>query len=522
MLRAVGEQLGVDRVSLWDVRKGARTPSLVERWTRRDRDLPATKGRALGADDLPWLMERIQAGRGVAFRRIAELPREAHRELRWFARHGPRSCAMVPIVVGGAAEAALVAGTVRRERSWPGSSIRLLERAAVLLGIAIVRQRAHESALESEGRLGGLVEAGPCGVLLAHRSGRIELANARAGAILLSTRQELCSGRLQDVLLPSTDPPRRRGVLGAIEALLGNGEPVRMRARRGDGSTAPVDVVLREVHVPGGDLLCCGIADVSADVRARDEAARIRDEIAFRGRMALVAEMGPGIAHELNQPLTAILSNAEAAQRLLRSSRLRDALELRETMRDVVKDTRRAADILGRMREMLQHRPVDRVAVETGALLRGVAGRFRERALSHAIRLGVEIAPGLRPVVGDPVQIEQVVMNLVLNAFESLGEGTTPPRTVVLRARPTREGVSISVHDSGPGLDDEVLAHAFEPFFTTKPNGTGIGLSISRSIVEAHGGRLLARNDPGGGATFELELPSAPPLGSAGEKRRPA
>jgi two-component system sensor kinase FixL len=175
------------------------------------------------------------------------------------------------------------------------------------------------------------------------------------------------------------------------------------------------------------------------------------------------------------------------------------------------------------MREMLRRGDVARVPVDLAALLRDVAQRFREEAVVRSVRLSLDVAPGLPPVTGDPVQLEQVVMNLVLNALEAMGAGATPPRTLVLRARPAPPGgVDVSVRDSGPGLDDEVLAHAFDAFFTTKPGGLGMGLGISRSIVEAHGGRILARNNADRGATFELHLPAAPPRGADAVRRRPA
>jgi len=244
----------------------------------------------------------------------------------------------------------------------------------------------------------------------------------------------------------------------------------------------------------------------------------------FMGRTAMLAEMGAGIAHELNQPLTAIVSNAETAQRLLRSPRGCDRDEVEEALRDVVNDALRAAEVIARMRDMLRRRNAERVPLDVGALLGGVARRFREEAVARAIRLSVEVAPGLPQVLADRVQIEQVAMNLVMNAFEALGEAKGPLRTVTIRARAAGDGagVDMSVRDSGPGLDDEVLARAFDPFYTTKPTGLGMGLAICRSIVELHGGRLLARNNTEGGATFEFHLPATPPIAPGAGRRKHA
>jgi signal transduction histidine kinase len=263
-----------------------------------------------------------------------------------------------------------------------------------------------------------------------------------------------------------------------------------------------------------------------ARARAREEAARLREELVFMGRTAMLAEMGAGIAHELNQPLTAIVSNAETAQRLLRSPRGCDRDEVEEALRDVVNDALRAAEVIARMRDMLRRRNAERVPLDVGALLGGVARRFREEAVSRAIRLSVEVAPGLPEVLGDRVQIEQVAMNLVMNAFEAVGEAKGPLRTVAIRARATGDGdgagVDVSVRDSGPGLRDEVRARAFDPFYTTKPTGLGMGLAICRSIVEQHGGRLLARNNTEGGATFGFHLPAAPRAAPGARRRKHA
>jgi two-component system sensor kinase FixL len=307
-----------------------------------------------------------------------------------------------------------------------------------------------------------------------------------------------------------------------MDALLASGGPAERSARRADGSAAPVAVTVRGWRTPRGAVRCCAIRDLSDERRAGDETARLRNELAFMGRAAMLAEMGAGIAHELNQPLTAILSNAEAAERLLRGGRPTDRDELRETLRDVVDDTRRAADVLGRMRDMLRRGDAGRVPVDVGALLRGVAARFREEGVARCVEIDVEIAPGLPAVPGDPVQLGQVATNLVLNAFDALGADSPPPRTVAIRARPAPGGVDVSVRDSGPGLSGEALARVFEPFFTTKPGGMGMGLRISRAIVEAHGGRLLARNGADRGAIFELHLPAATRPRSAATRRKPA
>jgi signal transduction histidine kinase len=516
-IEAVARRVGADRVALWEMRWDDRRFALIDQWARPG---CAQAGASADLGDLPWLTEQVAAGRSVAFRSCGAFPAEAARERRYVTRHGPRSGAIVPVTVGGVTVAALIVGTMRRERAWGGATLRFLERAAVVVGSALARGRAHDAALESEGRLAGVLEAASDGLLLLESSGRVKVSNDRAAGILLRTRRDLCTERIQDLLAVASDLGRSPAK-SSLDALRGSRTPIQLQARRGDGTTAPVEATLRELPGPGERLLCCVLRDVGEDRRTRDEMRRLRDELAFLGRTAMLAEMGAGIAHELNQPLTAILSNAETAQRLLRDGRAADSADLRETLRDVVKDTRRAALVLGRMREMLRRKEVERVPVDVAALLGSVAKRFEEQAVVREIELSVDVAPGVRPVWGDPVQLEQVLMNLVLNAFDAMGSAPAP-REVALRARAAHpDGVDVSVRDGGTGLGEDALAHAFDAFFTTKPSGLGMGLSISRSIVEAHGGRILARNNADRGATFELNLPAAPGAASS-NRRKPA
>jgi two-component system sensor kinase FixL len=518
-LEAVGRRLGTDRIALWEVRPGERRLALLQQWARKG---DAFSIASLSGDEYPWLFEEALAGRPVPFRSYASLPLEALRERRLLARHGPRSGVMLPIVVGDATVALIVLGLMRRERAWGRATLAFLDRAGVLLAGALVRQRAHEDWLGTESRLGAVLEAGPDGILLVRPGGQVEFANGRACSIFLRTARELCGDRVQHLLFASRDVARGPGH-SSLDVLLASDEPLQLLARRSDGATIPVEVTVRELRAPGEAMFCCGLRDVSEEHRSGEEASRLREELAFMGRTAMLAEMGAGIAHELNQPLTAIVSNAETAQRLLGSASPRDPEVVREALRDVVSDALRAAEVIARMRDMLRRRNVEQVPVDVAAVLEGVARRFREEAVARAIRLTVEVGPALPPVLGDRVQIEQVAMNLVLNAFEALHAECGRARIVAIRARPADGGgVDVSVRDSGPGLGDEAMAHAFDPFYTTKQTGLGMGLAICRSIVEAHGGRLLARNNPEGGATFELHVPAAGGRAARADRRKQA
>jgi two-component system, LuxR family, sensor kinase FixL len=232
-----------------------------------------------------------------------------------------------------------------------------------------------------------------------------------------------------------------------------------------------------------------------------------RDELAYLGRVTTLGEMSTVLAHELNQPLGAILSNAEAAEILLQKNPP-DLHELRAILSDVRQDGWRAGEVIHRMRSLLKRHQSRMERIEVKGLLESLRALLQAVMISHKARLRIEVAPGLPPVWGDAVQLQQVLLNLILNASEAMVDCPIGEREVAVRAAPSAtSGVEIAVTDQGPGFCKEKLAKFFEPFFTTKKDGMGIGLRICRTIIEAHGGRLSAENNPDRGATVRFTLP---------------
>ncbi|WP_437579660.1 hybrid sensor histidine kinase/response regulator [Sorangium sp. So ce887] len=234
---------------------------------------------------------------------------------------------------------------------------------------------------------------------------------------------------------------------------------------------------------------------------------KAQDELAHLNRVSAMSELAASIAHELNQPLAAILSNAQAAQRLLARTPP-DVAEARAALDDIVADDRRAAKVIQRMRAMLRKGELSAVALDLGEVVREVARLLASAALLAGATLRIELAPGLPRVRGDGIQLQQVLLNLLVNALDAVSRRPPEARLVVVRARPADGGgVELSVADSGEGVPPADLERIFEPFFTSKAQGLGVGLAISRSIVEAHGGRLWAERGAGEGATFRCALP---------------
>jgi PAS domain S-box-containing protein len=253
------------------------------------------------------------------------------------------------------------------------------------------------------------------------------------------------------------------------------------------------------------------VLGASTDITQRKETEfelqRQRGELAHLTRVSTMGELAASLAHELNQPLTAILSNAQAGQRFLAANPA-DVEELRDILKDIVQDDSRASEVIQRMRALVKKEQLAFAPLDLAGVIRDVAALIRSDAMLHGVRILLELNPALPPVRGDKVQLQQVVLNLLLNAFDAMRDCPISERCVGVQAE--QDGartVRVVVRDHGSGLDGDNLDKIFQPFYTTKRDGLGMGLSISRSIIEAHGGRLWAKNNPDRGATFCCTLP---------------
>jgi two-component system sensor kinase FixL len=234
---------------------------------------------------------------------------------------------------------------------------------------------------------------------------------------------------------------------------------------------------------------------------------RQRDELAHVARISTMGELATSLAHELNQPLTAILSNAQAAQRFLAADPVNIG-ELRAILHDIVEDDSRAGEVVRRVRELVKKGELEVTALDVDTIVRDVVTLIHSDAILHNVNILLQMDPGAPKVRGDKVQLQQVVLNLLLNAFHAMKDCPVNERQVTVRTEliEARE-VIIAVHDCGEGLKNDQLDKILQPFYTTKENGLGLGLAISRSIVEAHGGRLWAQNNPDRGATIYFTVP---------------
>ena len=260
------------------------------------------------------------------------------------------------------------------------------------------------------------------------------------------------------------------------------------------------------------------VLDVTDRNRAQHKARSLLNELAHANRISMMGELAATLAHELNQPMTAIMSNAQAATRFLdRSSP--DLDEVREILREIAEEDARAGEVIRRMRTLVKKERASFQPLHLNEILHEVVWLLRNDAMIRKVGIELQLDPDLPAVDGDRIQLQQVVMNLLLNAFDAIGESSSENRTVLVETSQHDVEIQVTVRDCGAGITPDTLERLFQPFNSSKRNGLGMGLSISRSIVGLHGGRLWGDNNSGPGATFSFTLPVVQvPALAGGEK----
>jgi signal transduction histidine kinase/ABC-type uncharacterized transport system substrate-binding protein len=239
-----------------------------------------------------------------------------------------------------------------------------------------------------------------------------------------------------------------------------------------------------------------------AEVQSRQRMA----ELAHVNRFSTAGELTASIAHEINQPLGAILTNAETAKEILKSQNP-DIAELNEIVNDILKDDRRASEVIRRMRSLLKKAPFERKKVDLNEVVAETIRFFSALTVIRKFEMANVITPDALPILGDPIQLQQVILNLVMNGIEAMKDAPTENCIISIRTARVENFAELSVSDRGPGIPEDKLKEVFEPFFTSKAEGMGMGLSIARTIIDAHQGLISAKNRDHGGASFRIRLP---------------
>jgi len=373
----------------------------------------------------------------------------------------------------------------------------------------IAAAQLAERVRASEARFRAVVEAVPSAIVLVDAGGTIVLANAQAEGLFGYPRSELV-GQPVEMLLPQ----RLRDQHAVFRGQYANDRRIRamtagrqLFALRKDGSEFPAEAALSPMDTDQGLFLLASMVDISHRLQLEQASARQRDELAHLSRVAMLGELSGSLAHELNQPLAAILSNAQAGQRFLAQSPPQME-RIPAILSDIVKSDHRARAVIERLRSLLKKEPAQHQRLDLNELIEESLRLMRSDLKNRDVEADLDLARGLPAVNGDRNQLQQVLLNLIINACDAM-DAQTANRRLRLRTRLSKQGgVEVAVVDRGTGIAPADLERIFEPFVTTKAQGLGLGLSICRSIVEAHGGRLWATRNAERGATLHCELPA--------------
>lgn len=357
------------------------------------------------------------------------------------------------------------------------------------------------------------IEASPGAMIVVDATGTIALANRATEELFGYVRMELV-GRPLDMLLPERDRAAHDSVWAEYlvdpkPRDMGAGR--QLHGLRKNGSEVVIEAHLTPIPSLRGQLVLISIVDLTAREILESEARRVRSEIARLARGAMLGELAGALAHEMNQPLTAILCNAQAARHLI-SGGTPDLGEIRTILDDIIADDERAGDAILRLRALLKKGESQFRPLRINDVVLEVLRLARFDLLVPGTRTVADLAPDLPEVAGDPVRLQQAILNLVVNASEAMAHLPPTDRRVVLRTGLDEDGsVIVSVIDRGKGIESSAKKRMFESFFSTSAGGLGLGLPISRIIIAAHGGILDGENNPDGGSTFRVTLrPAAP------------
>ena len=383
--------------------------------------------------------------------------------------------------------------------SWRGSLLYHFRRAATASAEATFAREAH---------LQSILDTIPDAMVVIDERGGMQSFSAAAERLFGFSAADVL-GKNVSVLMP---PPYRGDHDNYIDRYLRTGERRIIGVgrvvvgQRSDGSTFPMELTVGEMHVGKQRFFTGFVRDLTERQKTEARLQELQAELVHMSRLTAMGEMASALAHELNQPLSAIANYMKGSRRLLENRPDEGAALLRDAMDKAAEQAMRAGNIIRRLRDFVARGESERRVEDVKKLVEEASALALVGAKDKGVRVRFEFTPHVDFVLADKVQIQQVLLNLMRNAIEAMEK--EPKRELVISTAQGRDNmVDISVANSGAGIAPEISAQLFQPFVTTKRQGMGVGLSISRTIVEAHGGSIVALQNPGGGTVFRFSLP---------------
>jgi PAS domain S-box-containing protein len=424
-----------------------------------------------------------------------------------------KSILCLPLIKQGRLTALLYLENTLSSYAFPPDRIAILELLAAQAAISLENTRLYSDLQEREAKVRRLVDSNIIGISIFDFDGRIIEANEALLHIVGHSRDDIVSGRLRWTEL--TPPEWQDADERAVAELRATGscKAYEKEYLRNNGSRVPVLVGAAALGGPR-DQGVAFVLDLTerkeAEQNLRESERRYREAhaaLAHVTRVTTLGELTASIAHEVNQPLAAVVANAEACLRWLDRG-TPDLNAARRSVEWIIDDGNRASEVIRRVRALAKKTGLEKMPLDVSDVVRETIPLVQRELISNQVLLRMELAPALPMILGDRVQLQQVIINLVMNGIEAMQSVTDRPRELVIRSRQDeKQQVLVSVTDCGVGISAENADRLFNAFFTTKPSGMGMGLSICRSIVEAHGGRLSTYGNEGPGVTLQFVLP---------------
>jgi signal transduction histidine kinase/integral membrane sensor domain MASE1 len=512
-LMRLGMLLDVDLVLFLKVGAGGRELDGTRQW-RSDSSPRFDVSRS---GQVPWILSRLREGRPIICEDVSTLPDEANGDRVALAGLGLRSVLVVPLVAGSRLHGGLLLATVAA-RDWSPQTVGQVQLVSELLANEVGRRRSEDELRSSEAMKTAILSSLPSLVAVLDRTGRIIAVNQGWLDVARGDGDSRGAVGVSAVGANYLAVCRRAAAAGDSGASVALGGLEDVLSARADGfateysSTDPITRWYAMTVVPlrrseGGAVV--SHVEVTERKRAEVDAQRARQELTHFARVSAMGELTASLAHQLNQPLTGISINAQAARRCLDATPPAVA-EVRDIVIDIIDDSLRAGEVIRNMRGMMVRTSGESSVLDVTALIRDVATLVASDTIIRNVSVTFDLDSRVPRVRGHRVELQQVMLNLLVNAIEAVADVPPAERGVIVRSgRGSSGSVLVSVQDSGPGLSPDAEGTIFEPFFTTKTGGMGMGLAIARSIVESHGGRIWAENHSQRGATFCVSLPGA-------------
>ncbi len=463
--------------------------------------------RELDAENaFPWTVEKISKKETVVLPLTSDAPAGADRDRKSWQYFGAKSVVAFPLFVGeGSVIGAMGFSSVRKERAWTRKLVSELQIVSQIFSSALHRRIAETNLRHREEQLSLIADSANAGLWCWHYESNKIWATQKSLELYGLPLDCMPTG---DTFYSTLHPDDLDWVADAVRDGFRSGRVVQLEYRivLPDKRVRWMGVRAQSFLKPSGEP--DNMMGVSLDITERrqneEERIRLQSELAHLSRILSMNELSTSLAHEINQPLGAILNNATAARLLL--SRLENTpAEILEILQDIIQDGKRAGDVVRRIRGLVKRSEVRLVPVEINALVETVVELFQNRIKLENVSLRLDLQTDLALVKGDCVQLQQVLLNLITNALDAM-KGSTPRTLTICSGMQAPETVVIRVIDSGPGIEPANKDSVFLPFFTTKENGLGIGLTISKSIVEDHGGKIWLEKDRDVGAALSFSL----------------